>query len=185
VLTLAKEILAVRNLEIPKNVEIKLEGNKVIVKGSKGQLEKDFSHMKGISMEIKDNNLIVQAFFADAKKKAAVGTVIAHVKNMITGVTKGFRYKLKIIYSHYPISVKKDGNKLIISNFIGEKSPRYAIILPGVNVKIQGTDIILEGNDIEKVSQTAANIELATKISDFDRRKFMDGIYIYSREVIE
>jgi len=84
---LAKEILAVRNLEIPKNVEIKLEGNKVIVKGSKGQLEKDFSHMKGISMEIKDNNLIVQAFFADAKKKAAVGTVIAHVKNMITAVS--------------------------------------------------------------------------------------------------
>ncbi|AFZ70898.1 archaeal ribosomal protein L6P [Caldisphaera lagunensis DSM 15908] len=184
-LTLAKEVHAIRELEIPDGIDIKIDGKKIKVKGPKGELERDFSHIKDLSLRLEDKKLIAEVYFADAKKKAVVGTVIAHVKNMITGVTKGYRYKLKIIYSHYPISVKKDGNKIIISNFIGEKSPRIAKVFPGVNVKVQGTDIILEGIDIEKVSQSAANIELATKISDFDRRKFMDGIYIYSREVIE
>ncbi|MDP8002887.1 MAG: 50S ribosomal protein L6 [Caldisphaera sp.] len=183
-LTLAKEIHTIRELEIPDGIEIKLEGKRIKIKGPKGELERDFSQIKDLTLRLENKKLIAETFFANTKKKAVVGTVIAHVKNMITGVTKGYRYKLKIIYSHYPISVKRDGNKLIISNFIGEKSPRIANIMSGVNIKVQGNDIIVEGIDLEKVGQTAANIELATKITEFDRRKFMDGIYIYGREVI-
>jgi len=164
---------------------VTLEGSHVKVSGPKGELERDFSHAKGIVMRVEEKRFVVEAYFANAKKRALVGTIAAHVRNMITGVTKGFRYKLKVIYSHFPINLSVQGDTLVISNFLGERAPRKAKILPGVTVKIQGSDVVVEGIDLEKVAQTAANIELATKIRDLDRRKFMDGIYIYAREVME
>ncbi|MCE4602331.1 MAG: 50S ribosomal protein L6, partial [Desulfurococcales archaeon] len=102
-----------------------------------------------------------------------------------TGVTKGFRYKLKVIYSHFPINIKIEGDRFIVSNFLGEKANRVAKILPGVSVSVKGQDVTVEGIDVEAVGQTAANIELATKVKDKDRRKFMDGIYIYEKGVAE
>lgn len=104
---------------------------------------------------------------------------------MIIGVTKGYRYYLKIIFTHFPMSVKVVGSEVQITNLIGEKNIRRAQILPGVKVTIKGEDIIVEGIDLEKVAQTAANIERVSKISGFDRRVFGDGVYIYKKEVIE
>jgi len=182
---LAKDVHVIKEVEIPEGVEVKIDNNRVIVKGPKGVLERDFSHAKGIIMDVRDGKFVAETYFANARKRALVGTIAAHVKNMILGVTKGFRYKLKIIYSHFPVTVTVKDNKVIISNFLGEKAPRVAEILPDVKVKVQGNDVIVEGIDIEKVAQTAANIERATRIRDLDRRKFMDGIYIYAREVIE
>jgi len=103
---------------------------------------------------------------------------------MFTGVTKGYRYYLKIIYTHFPVTVKVSGNEVQIQNLIGEKNIRRAKIMTGVKVNVKGEDIIVEGQDIEKVGQTAANIELASKITGYDRRVFADGIYIYKKEVI-
>jgi large subunit ribosomal protein L6 len=97
---------------------------------------------------------------------------------MLVGVTKGFRYELKVVYSHFPIKTLVKADKFIIENFLGEHSARKALILPGTNVEIKADRIILTGIDLEKVAQTAANIELATKIKDRDRRVFQDGIYI-------
>lgn len=104
---------------------------------------------------------------------------------MFTGVQKGYRYYLKIIFTHFPITVKVVGDEVQITNLIGEKNVRKARIMPGVKVTVKGEDILVEGIDLEKVSQTAANIELASKIRGFDRRIFSDGIYIYKNEVIE
>ena len=103
------------------------------------------------------------------------------IRNMIEGVKEGFRYKLKIVYSHFPISVKVQGDKVIIENFLGEKAPRIAKIVGNTKVRVEKQDIIVEGPDIEEVGQTAANIEQATKIKGFDRRVFVDGIYIYEK----
>lgn len=178
-----KALYVKREVEVPQGVTVKIEGLKVTVKGPKGEVQKDFSHARGLELRLENNKVIVEARLADTKTKALVGTVAAHVKNMITGVSKGFRYKLKIISTHFPITVKVEKSRVVISNFLGEKAPRYATIMPGVTVKVQGQDIIVEGSDVEAVGQTAANIERATHISDFDRRKFMDGIFIYSREV--
>jgi len=184
---MAKDVHVVREVEIPEGVEVEVEGSRVVVRGPKGELSREFPRVKGVLIRKEDSKVIVEAYFADAKKRAMVGTIAAHIRNMITGVTKGYRYKLKIIYSHFPIkiSIDKDKGLFIISNFLGEKAPRIAKILPGVKVSVKGSDVIVEGSDIEAVGQTAANIELATKITEFDRRKFMDGIYIYKKEVAE
>jgi large subunit ribosomal protein L6 len=180
---LPKSIHVERVVEVPQGVTVRVEGLKVTVKGPKGEMQKDFSHARGVGIRVDGNKVIVEAWSADTKARALVGTIAAHIKNMIIGVTKGFRYKLKIISSHFPITVKVEKSRVVINNFLGEKAPRYATIMPGVTVKVQGQDVIVEGNDVEAVGQTAANIERATRITEFDRRKFMDGIFIYSREV--
>lgn len=180
-----KEPYYAEEVEVPLEVKVAVDGLKVVVEGPKGKLERDFSHARGISIRQEENKVIIEAFNADRRKKALVGTIAAHIRNMITGVTKGYRYKLKIVFSHFPISVEVKGNQIIIKNFLGEKAPRKANILEGVSVKVVDRDIIVEGIDIEKVGQTAANIEMATKIGEFDRRVFMDGIYIYEKGVAE
>ncbi len=176
-------------VRVPENVEVTIEGMKVRVKGPKGELVRDFSHARGIIIRLDEDEegkkVVVETYFADRRKKALVGTIAAHIENMITGVTKGFRYWMKIIYSHFPVNVKVEGDKVIIENFLGEKAPRVAKIVGNVTVKVQGNDIIIEGIDVEAVGQTAANIEQATKVKGFDRRVFVDGIYIYKKEVIE
>ncbi|ESQ22861.1 MAG: archaeal ribosomal protein L6P [uncultured Acidilobus sp. MG] len=180
-----RALLVERRVEIPQGVTVTVDGMKVTVKGPKGEIRKDFSHAKGVTITVDGNHVVVSASLADSRKKALVGTIAAHIKNMIVGVTKGFRYKLKVISTHFPVTIKVEKNRVVISNFLGEKAPRYATVMPGVTVKVQGQDVIVEGIDIEAVGQTAANIERATHISEFDRRKFMDGIFIYAREVIE
>jgi large subunit ribosomal protein L6 len=180
---LPKSIHVERVVEVPQGVTVRVESLKVTVKGPKGEMQKDFSHARGVGIRVDGNKVIVEAWSADTKARALVGTIAAHIKNMIIGVTKGFRYKLKIISSHFPITVKVEKSRVVINNFLGEKAPRYATIMPGVTVKVQGQDVIVEGSDVEAVGQTAANIERATRITEFDRRKFMDGIFIYSREV--
>ena len=100
---------------------------------------------------------------------------------MITGVTKGFTYKMKIVFSHFPITVKIQNKAVVIENFTGEKRPRKLKILGDVKVKLETDDIIIQGAALEDVSQTAANIERGTRVTNKDPRVFLDGIYVYER----
>uniref|UniRef100_A0A7J3ZMC7 Large ribosomal subunit protein uL6 n=1 Tax=Fervidicoccus fontis TaxID=683846 RepID=A0A7J3ZMC7_9CREN len=180
-----KKVLEQRKVEIPSGVSVQISGMKVRVEGPKGILERDFSYAKGIGIRVEDSTVVIESYFVDRRRKALVGTIASHIQNMITGVTRGFRYKLKIVFSHFPITVEARGREVIIKNFLGEKAPRRAIIEEGVTVRVEGEDVIVEGIDIEKVGQTAANIEHACKIKELDRRVFLDGIYVYERGVIE
>lgn len=173
-------------VEVPENVNVEVLGMKVKVKGPKGELEKDFSHVRHVIIRRENSSVIVETYFANRRNKACVGTIASHIKNMIIGVTKGYRYKLKIVYSHFPISVKVQGKKIIIENFLGERAPRITEIYgDDVTVKVEGDDVIVEGIDIEHVGQTAANIERVARAKKYDPRVFMDGIYIYERGVME
>ncbi len=182
---MVRDVRVVEEVEIPENVRVEVNGSRVKVSGPKGMLERDFSHARKVRIFVEDSKVVVETHFARRKEKAVVYAVAAHIRNMIAGVTKGFRYWLKVIYSHFPITVKVEGDKVLIINFLGEKSPRIAKIIGDVKVKVQKNDVIVEGIDIEDVGQTAANIEQATKITGFDRRVFVDGIYIYKKELIE
>ncbi|MEM0340868.1 MAG: 50S ribosomal protein L6 [Acidilobaceae archaeon] len=183
---MAKKVVEERRVAVPDGVTVEIATSRVKIAGPKGVLERDFSHARGVIIEYSEptREIIVYKHFPNAREVALVGTIAAHIKNMITGVTKGFRYKLKVIFVHFPISVSVREGKLIISNFLGEKTPRVIEIPPGVNVKVSGQDIILEGIDLEKLGMVAGMIERATRVKDKDKRKFMDGIYLYAREVI-
>ncbi|MEM0217257.1 MAG: 50S ribosomal protein L6 [Candidatus Nezhaarchaeales archaeon] len=172
----------IEKVSIPEGVEVKIEGpSKITVKGPKGSLTKDFSHTK-VYLRVEGDHVLVESYIKGKRGKSTCRTVASHIKNMIIGVTGGFVYKLKIVYSHFPMTVKVEGDKVVIENFMGEKSKRIAKIVGNVKVQVKGDDVIVEGVDLEQVSQTAANIERATKIKEYDPRVFMDGIYIYERK---
>jgi large subunit ribosomal protein L6 len=167
-------------IQVPDDVEVTLEGKTVTVKGVRGTLTRDFSQAP-ISMELQGKSIRVWADWPRKKESALVGTVYAHINNMITGVRKGFTYKLKIVFSHFPISVKVQDKTVLIENFTGERNPRRAKIIGDAKVKVSSEDIIVQGINLEDVSQTAANIEQATKVKRKDPRIFLDGIYLYER----
>jgi len=169
-----------KSIEIPEGVLAKVEGRVVTVTGEKGELTRDFSHAS-VSIRLEGKRITVQANWPRKKETALVGTISSHVQNMITGVTKGFTYKLKIVFSHFPISVKVRERMVVIENFTGERSPRIAKIVGDTKVMVKGEDIIVQGTKIEDVSQTAANIQNATKVKKKDPRVFLDGIYIYEQ----
>jgi len=169
-----------RTVQIPEDVEVTLEGRKVTVKGPKGTLTRDF-HRAPVSMEMNGKTMRIWAEWPRKKEASLVGTVHSHVQNMIEGVRKGFTYKLKIVFSHFPISAKVKDKTVLIENFTGERNPRKAKIVGNAKVKVQSEDIIVQSLDLESVSQTAANIEQATKVRKKDPRVFLDGIYVYER----
>jgi large subunit ribosomal protein L6 len=169
-----------RTIQIPAEVEANLEGRKLTVKSTKGTLTSDFSYAP-TSIELKDKTIRIWAEWPRKKEASLVGTIHSHIQNMIQGVTKGYTYKLKIVFSHFPISVKLKEKTVLIENFTGERNPRKAKIIGNAQVKIQSEDIIVQGTDLAGVSQTAANIEQATRVKRKDPRIFLDGIYVYER----
>jgi large subunit ribosomal protein L6 len=175
-----RAIETIATVEIPEGVEGILEVRTVTIKGKKGELIRDFSHVP-VQIQLEGNKVTVQASWPRKKETALVGTIRSHIENMIKGVTKGFTYKMKIVFSHFPITVKVKGNLLSIENFTGERNPRKAKIMGATKVMVKGEDIILQGISLEDVSQTAANIQNATKIKVKDPRVFLDGIYVYEK----
>jgi len=169
------------NVEIPDGVTLSLEERKVSVSGERGQVVKDFGHAR-LDLEHAGSTLRVSVVNPRKKEAALVNTIAAHIRNMIKGVTEGYTYKLKIVFVHFPMTVRVQGRTLVIQNFIGERQDRYAKLAGDVKVSIQGEDVIVEGVDVEEVAQTAANIQQACKIRKKDLRKFLDGIYVYSKE---
>jgi large subunit ribosomal protein L6 len=175
-----RAVEAVKAIEISDGVEVRVEGRIVTVKGAKGTLTHNFSEAP-VSILQEGKTIKVQANWPRKKEAALVGTVSSHIQNMILGVTKGFTYKLKIVFSHFPISVKIKENTVSIENFTGERSPRFVKIIGDVKVSVKEDDIIVQGINLENVSQTAANIEQATKVKSKDPRVFLDGIFIYEK----
>jgi large subunit ribosomal protein L6 len=167
-------------IEIPEGIDVQIKGRTVTVSGEKGLLTRDFSHAS-LLIQKENKQIKIHSKWPRKKEVATVGTVCSHIKNMIIGVTKGFTYKLKIVFSHFPISVKVEGKNVEITNFTGERSPRYAKILGDTKVTVQSEDVIIEGTNLEHVSQTAANIEQTTKVKVKDPRVFLDGLYVYER----
>ena len=73
------------------------------------------------------------------------------------------------------------GAIVTIDNFLGERTPRKSKVFGDSKVSIKGDKVSVTGTSLEFVSQTAANIELATKVKGRDRRVFQDGIYLISK----
>lgn len=90
-------------------------------------------------------------------------------------------YKMRFVYSHFPINVTLNGEVVEIRNVLGKKRVKKITLPEGVtyvrtaDVKDQ---IELSGNDITLVSLAAAKIQQATNIRHKDLRKFLDGIYV-------
>jgi len=168
-----------RTIQVPVDIKAEVDGRRVRVQGPLGALEEDLSHLP-IELSLEGSEILVKTRWPRKREVGMLGTASAHIRNMIKGVTSGYKFNLKTVYAHFPVTVRVDDKTrtLKIENFTGEKTPRSAPILPGVKVTVKGEEITVEGNSLQSVSQTAANIQNATKIKKKDQRVFLDGIYV-------
>ncbi|KAK9799743.1 hypothetical protein WJX73_007629 [Symbiochloris irregularis] len=187
-----KQVIATRELTIPDGVDIQVKSRHVRVKGPRGVLKRDFKHLSVdlylSKTEEGERQLKVECHFGKRKSLASIRTVCSHVENLIKGVTRGFEYKMRLVYAHFPINatIEDQGTRVEIRNFLGEKRTRFVNMLPGVKIDRSSTkdELVLTGNDIELVSGSAALINHSCKVRNKDIRKFLDGIYISERDVI-
>ncbi|MFC1752307.1 50S ribosomal protein L6 [Thermoproteota archaeon] len=168
------------NVEVPEGIKTTLTDNVLVVKGSLGEVTRDFTKINtNISML---NNIIKISPISLRKKHLSItNTARSLIKNMFTGVTIGFTYKLKVAYAHFPITVKIKGNEIHVENFYGERYPRISKIIGNCKAEVQDDDVIITGISLDDVGQTAANIEQATTVKKKDKRVFLDGVYIYEK----
>lgn len=169
-------------IELPEGVSVSMDEATLTVNGPKGSLSREFTSSR-VSLLQDGAGLLVRTDLPRRKDKALAGTWNAHINNMVKGVTEGFSYTLRCFYSHFPMTMAVQGKEFVVNNYFGERVPRRADILDGVEVRVENkTDIIVSGIDKEAVGQTAANIERSTTVKNRDRRVFQDGIYRIAKE---
>jgi len=185
-----KTILATKTMDLPEGVKVEIKAKQIRVTGPRGVLTRNFKHLNlDFQLQEGGRKLKVDAWFGTRKTMAAIRTAISHVNNLITGVTQGYRYKMRFVYAHFPInaSIGADKDNIEIRNFLGEKKVRRVEMLPGVTVtrseKVKD-ELVLDGNDIELVSRSCALINQKCHVKKKDIRKFLDGIYVSDKGTI-
>lgn len=169
-----------KSIEIPEGVTVKLEGRELVVTGPRGELRRNLRGSP-VKVDLSQGKATFSSESDRRKIKAHSGTWAAHLSNMITGVTKGWEARLKIVYSHFPIKFSGEGNSIKIGNFLGERKDRMARVKGDVKVEVQKDTVIITGNDREEVGQAAALIELTAKVRGYDKRVFQDGIHLIQK----
>jgi large subunit ribosomal protein L9e len=179
-----KTILRGQTVTVPEGVTLTVKTRIITVKGSRGTLVKDLRHLP-LDMTLSEDgrSLRIERWFTSGKQPASIRSACSHIDNMIIGVTKGFLYKMRFVYAHFPINVtitNKD-TKVEIRNFLGEKVVRVVDAIGDTTVKRSADvkdEIVLQGTDIQSVSRTAALVQQICAVKRKDIRKFLDGIYV-------
>jgi len=104
-------------LEVPEGVTVTLEAPLVKVVGPEGTLERRMSHPM-IKITLNDKEINLELKKGTKREKMMLKTFKAHLRNMMKGATEKYVYKLKICSGHFPMNVSKEGNKLIVNNFL-------------------------------------------------------------------
>ncbi|XP_044748156.1 60S ribosomal protein L9 [Coccinella septempunctata] len=184
-----RQIVTNQTVKIPKGITVSAKSRVVTVTGPRGVLKRSFKHLALDIRMINPRLLKVEKWFGTRKELASVRTVCSHVENMLKGVTKGYQYKMRAVYAHFPINCVTIENDTVIEirNFLGEKFIRRVKMAPGVTVKNsqkQKDELILEGNSLEDVSRSAALIQQSTTVKNKDIRKFLDGLYVSEKTTV-
>ena len=140
-----------RKIIIPTGVTVDVDGNKVTVKGPKGELSTVIN--ENITAEVKENEVVLTR--KNDNYKNFHGTANANISNMIKGVTEGFEKKLESVGVGYRFQLK--GNELVVT--AGYSHPVTINVPEGIEVKgISNTEIEISGCDKCAVGEFAANV---------------------------
>ncbi|WP_414837836.1 50S ribosomal protein L6 [Candidatus Nanosalina sp. VS9-1] len=163
--------------DLPEDYEAEYEDGVLTVSDGSQEVEKKLDHAR-VDVEVQGDKV---AFSTESSKRnieSIVKTFSRHFDNMVEGLEEEHVYELKGVYAHFPMTIKTEGDQLVVENFMGERKPRKADIMEGVDVSVNGEEITVKGPDKDKVSQTAARIEQLSNKGNRDPRTFQDGIYI-------
>jgi large subunit ribosomal protein L6 len=167
-------------LEVPQGVSVTLKKHMLHFQGPLGKTHKSFRSIP-VSIDIKDNKIILKAQGYRKRDYSILHTARSIIKNICEGLITGYTIKMKIVFAHFPITVKVQDKNVLIENFQGERSARITRIIGNTKVVPKGEDVILTGAVWTDITQTAANIELHSKVKDKDHRVFLDGVYAYEK----
>jgi large subunit ribosomal protein L9e len=172
-----------------ESVTVAIKAGVVIIEGPLGSLKRDLSHLHiEFEWDSEKRQVNARSWFGNRKQVARIGTLFGHIKNMVVGVTKGYRYKMRFVTAHFPIKhlINDAKDEFAFSHFMGERERRTIKAPAGVVIKDgQKEEIILEGSNLLDVTQTAAKIHQSCHVRDKDLRKFLDGIYISEKTTIK
>ena len=168
-------------IDIPEGINITVNKHMMGFQGPLGKTFKSFRKIP-VNVEVADGKVTLKALGTRKRDYSILHTARSLIRNICEGLTEGYTIKMKVVYAHFPITVKVDGKTILIENFQGERAPRKTFVVGNTKVIPKGEDVVLTGEVWTDVTQTAANIELKTKVKNKDHRVFLDGIYIYEKK---
>ena len=185
---MVRVILKEQRISVPEEVTVKVAKKIVSVEGPRGELKRSFLktpvQIIPVKSEGRVSEVLIRIWFSKSKARSAVTTISKHVKNMIEGVTKGFKYTMKYGYNILPMkpTAIENGTVLQVTNFYGQKYIHKVPTQPGVKVAIDEDHvkkrILVTGISKEAVGLTCSRINQTFKSRGVDKRKFKDGIYV-------
>lgn len=170
-------------IEVPDGVELRFAKGTMRVRGRLGDAVKDFRRIP-VAIEVSGDGRTVVARAVGRRKRdySILNTACSIIRNLVGGVQEGYTVRMKVVYAHFPITVRVDGGEILVENFQGERSARRArIVGRGTRVDPQGEDVVITGPVLTDVTQTAANLQQHTRVKNKDHRVFLDGIYAYEK----
>ncbi|MGI6551676.1 MAG: 50S ribosomal protein L6 [Bacillota bacterium] len=145
-------------IAIPSGVEVKIDGNRVRVKGPKGELQRELHPEMKITVE--GEEILVTRPSDEKKHRALHGLTRTLIYNMVEGVTKGFSKGLEL--SGVGCRAAKQGNKLVLT--VGYSQPVELEPEPGLEIEVPAPNkIIVKGPDKERVGAFAAKVRAVRK----------------------
>ena len=168
-------------VDIPEGVTVSVNKHMVTFVGPLGKTFKSFRSIP-INIEVNEGKVLLTAINQKKRDYAILHTARSIIRNICEGLVTGYTIKMKIVFSHFPVTVKVEGKQILIENFQGERAPRTTNIVGNTKVVPKGEDVILTGEVWTDITQTAANIELKSKVKNKDHRVFLDGIYVFEKK---
>ena len=166
---------------IPEGVKVSQNKHMLKFEGPLGKTFKSFRNIP-VTISIAENKIILKTIGFRKRDYSILHTSRSIVRNICEGLIEGYTIKMKVVFAHFPITVKVEGKVILIENFQGERAARRTRIIGNTKVIPKGEDVILTGEVWTDITQTAANIELKTKVKNKDHRVFLDGIYVYEKK---
>ena len=166
---------------IPEGVTVTQHKHMLTFVGPLGKTYKSFRKIP-VNLEIVGNKISMSTINHKKRDYAILHAARSVIRNICEGLINGYTIKMKVVFAHFPITVKVEGKDIIIENFQGERAPRKTVIVGNTKVIPKGEDVILTGEVWTDITQTAANIELKTKVKNKDHRVFLDGIYEFEKK---
>jgi len=153
-------------IPVPDTVKVTEKHRILSVEGPLGKTRKNFKKIP-VDLQVSGKNIILKSLGTRKNDYAIFKTAESIINTLIKGVQQGYTFKMKIVYAHFPITVKVKDNNILVENFQGERAARISKI-------VGDTKVVSKGGG-------GGSLQQNTKVKNKDHRVFLDGIYLYEK----